>query len=60
MARDPKRHSHVEHALASIRLSGIQPSATFLALADQYRSGTISAGELIEKMKQHYLLPRPD
>lgn len=59
MALDPNRHFHVERALASIRLSGIRPSATLLAFADQYRSGTISAGELVEKMKQHYQLPRP-
>ncbi|HHM7088319.1 hypothetical protein ACP0I7_27620 [Pseudomonas aeruginosa] len=60
MALDPKRRSHVEHTLESIRLSGIQPSAILLALTDQYQSGTISAGELVEKMKEHYGLPQPD
>lgn len=59
MALDPKRHSHVEHAFASIRLSGCRPSAILRALTDQYRSGAISAGELIEKMRKHYQLPHP-
>lgn len=60
MAIDPKRHLHVEHAVASIRLSGLNPSATLLALVDQYRNSTISAGELVEKLKEHYQLSPPD
>lgn len=58
MAVDPKRNSHVEHALASIRLSGYTPSTTLLELTDQYRHGTISGSEMVERMRDHYRLPQ--
>lgn len=56
MAVDPKRNQHVEHALASVRLSGGQPSAKLLGLADQYRKGAISVSEMVATMKKHYQL----
>ncbi|HCF2637065.1 TPA: hypothetical protein SLV24_001449 [Pseudomonas aeruginosa] len=59
MAVDPKRNARVEHALASIRLSGCRPSVILLELSDQYRSGALSASEMVEKLKQHHQPSKP-
>ncbi|ARC77946.1 hypothetical protein AXW93_03655 [Pseudomonas aeruginosa] len=56
MAIAPQRDRHVEHVLASTRLSGCQPSARFLELTDHYRKGVISASEMVAQMREHYQL----
>lgn len=54
MATDRRREQNVERALASARISGYQPSVKLQQLTEQYRNGTISAGELVRQIREHH------
>lgn len=48
------RAMNADHAVASARLSGLNPSPHLASLLCQYRAGLLSSVQLLESLKTHY------
>lgn len=54
MTSDVERDQRVAEAIASGRLSGVEPAPEFLADAAEYVAGRIGADELVENARRRW------
>lgn len=52
---EAERAAHVDHVVASARLSGQSPSPFLADLLNEYRAGRLSSALLLAKARTHYL-----
>jgi hypothetical protein len=46
-----QRLAHVEQAIASVRLEGLEPSAAAITVFDRYVAGESTAGEVVAEIQ---------